>query len=89
MSALTTSHYPYLEPFVTPNSRTRRPTVSTKEPARKSPDDFATTSGQGETVRRLIDCLIAAAIEARIPILHADIDLDVLARHTPLQLVIP
>ena len=32
---------------------------------------------------------LAAAIEARIPILHANIDFDVLARHTPLQVVIP
>ena len=50
---------------------------------------YRTCRRQGETVRRLIDCLIAAAaIEARIPILHADIDFDVLARHTPLQVVI-
>ena len=51
---------------------------------------YRTCRRQGETVRRLIDCLIAAAaIEARIPILHASIDLDVLARHTPLQVVSP
>ncbi|HBA94636.1 MAG TPA: VapC toxin family PIN domain ribonuclease, partial [Acidimicrobiaceae bacterium] len=31
----------------------------------------------------------AAAIEARTPILHADSDFDVLARHTPLQVVSP
>jgi predicted nucleic acid-binding protein len=41
----------------------------------------------GETVRRLIDCLIAAtAIAADVPVLHADEDFDVLARHTPLRL---
>lgn len=41
---------------------------------------------QGETVRRLIDCLIAAvAIRADIAVLHADVDFEVLARHTPLQ----
>lgn len=41
---------------------------------------------QGETVRRLIDCLIAAtAIRASATLLHSDIDFDVLARHTPLQ----
>jgi hypothetical protein len=41
---------------------------------------------RGETVRKLIDCLIAAsAIRESIPILHADIDFEVLARHTPLQ----
>jgi predicted nucleic acid-binding protein len=42
---------------------------------------------QGETVRRMIDCLIAAvAIDARTPILHADADFEVLARHTDLRL---
>ena len=41
---------------------------------------------QGETVRKLMDCLIAsAAIRARVPILHDDGDFDVLARHTELQ----
>ena len=41
---------------------------------------------QGETVRRLIDCLIAAtAIRAGAPVLHNDSDFDVLARHTELQ----
>ena len=41
---------------------------------------------QGETVRRLIDCLIAsAAIRAGAPILHNDADFDVLARHTELR----
>ena len=40
---------------------------------------------QGETVRKLIDCLIAAhAIRAHLPLLHADNDFDVLARHTGL-----
>ena len=42
---------------------------------------------RGETVRKLIDCLIAAhAIRARLPLLHADTDFDVLARHTELTL---
>lgn len=41
----------------------------------------------GETVRRVIDCLIAAvAIRNNVPILHADADFDVLARHTDLTL---
>lgn len=41
----------------------------------------------GETVRRLIDCLIASvAIRAGTPILHSDSDFDVLARHTALRL---
>lgn len=38
-----------------------------------------------ETVRKLVDCLIAAhAIRANLPILHADVDFDVLARNTGL-----
>lgn len=40
----------------------------------------------GEIVRKLIDCLIGAvAIRADIPVLHADTDFDVLARHTALR----
>ena len=39
----------------------------------------------GETVRRLIDCLIAAiAIRNDITLLHQDADFEVLARHTAL-----
>ena len=42
---------------------------------------------QGETVRKLLDCLVAAtAIRAAVPILHFDSDFDVLARHTELQI---
>ena len=41
---------------------------------------------RGETVRRLIDCLIAAvAIRNHVPLLHNDEDFEVLARHTDLQ----
>lgn len=44
----------------------------------------------GETVRKLIDCLIAAhAIRADIPVLHADADFMVLARHTALRIEQP
>ena len=40
----------------------------------------------GETVRKLIDCLIASiTIRAGLPILHADADFEVLARHTDLR----
>ena len=40
---------------------------------------------RGETVRKLIDCLIAAvAIRNNVALLHADADFDALARHTPL-----
>jgi predicted nucleic acid-binding protein len=41
---------------------------------------------QGETVRRLIDCLIAAvAVRADVPILHADADFTALARCSDLR----
>ncbi len=42
---------------------------------------------QGETVRKLVDCLIASvAIRAGTPILHNDADFDTLARHTGLRI---
>ena len=42
---------------------------------------------QGETVRKLIDCLIAAvAIKAGAEILHADADFNVIARHADLNI---
>ena len=38
---------------------------------------------EGETVRKLIDCLIGAvAIHADAAVLHSDGDFDILARHT-------
>ncbi len=41
---------------------------------------------RGETVRKLIDCLIASvAICSESTILHCDADFDVLVRHTALQ----
>lgn len=44
----------------------------------------------GETVRKLIDCLIAAvAIRADVPVLHSDADFDVLARWTSLRVEQP
>jgi predicted nucleic acid-binding protein len=47
---------------------------------------YRTCRRGGETVRKLIDCLIAAtAIRSALPILHSDNDFDVLARHTPLS----
>lgn len=47
---------------------------------------YRTCRRNGATVRKLIDCLIAAvAIRAHVPILHADADFDTLARYTPLQ----
>lgn len=42
---------------------------------------------ESETVRRLMDCLIAAvAIRSGVPVLHRDGDFDVLARHTELEI---
>ena len=41
----------------------------------------------GDTVRRLVDCLIAAvAIRADLELLHAAADFEALARNTPLRL---
>lgn len=48
---------------------------------------YRTCRRNGETVRKLIDCLIAAvAIRANAPVLHADTDFAALARHTPLAI---
>ena len=48
---------------------------------------YRTCRRQGLTVRKLIDCLIAAvAIRADVPILAADTDFDTLGRHTSLTL---
>ncbi len=42
---------------------------------------------RGETVRKLIDCLIAAVtIRADAELLHADVDFGALARHTSLSI---
>lgn len=41
---------------------------------------------RGDTVRRLIDCLIASvAIRANAPVLHQDADFEILSRHTELR----
>jgi len=41
---------------------------------------------EGETVRKLMDCLIAAvAIRGAVAILHRDADFDTIARHTELE----
>ena len=48
---------------------------------------YRTCRQRGQTVRKLIDCLIAAvAIRGDVPVLHLDADFDVLARHTPLRI---
>jgi predicted nucleic acid-binding protein len=42
---------------------------------------------RGETVRKLIDCLIAAvAVRSDLEVLHADADFSTLARHTDLRI---
>ncbi len=49
-------------------------------------DLYRTCRGRGATVRRLIDCLIAAvAIREKATVLHNDRDFEVLARHTRLR----
>ena len=47
---------------------------------------YRTCRQRGHTVRKLIDCLIAAvAIRGNVPVLHRDADFDIHAQHTPLQ----
>ena len=49
---------------------------------------YRTCRQQGHTVRKLIDCLIAAvAIRNGLAILHLDADFDILAQHTSLNIV--
>jgi predicted nucleic acid-binding protein len=48
---------------------------------------YRTCRRHGETVRKLIDCLIASiALRAEVAVLHADADFEALARHTPLRI---
>lgn len=50
-------------------------------------DLYRTCRRGGTTIRRMTDCLIAlAAIEAGVPVLHADRDFDALAAHTDLEI---
>ena len=47
---------------------------------------YRTCRRQGHTVRKLIDCLIAAvAIRGRVPVLHIDADFEILAQHIALR----
>lgn len=51
---------------------------------------YRSCRSRGVTVRRMIDCLIAAvAIGSDAAVLHADADFDVLAEHTALRVVSP
>lgn len=53
----------------------------------KAADLYRTCRRMGETVRKLIDCLIAAvAIRERATILHNDRDFETLARHSRLRI---
>lgn len=50
-------------------------------------DLYRTCRRAGETIRRLLDCLVAVpAIEAGASVLHADRDFDAIARHSPLRI---
>ena len=47
---------------------------------------YRTCRQRGDTVRKLIDCLIAAvALRGNVPVLHRDADFNILAQHTNLQ----
>lgn len=51
---------------------------------------YRTCRHRGETVRKLVDCLIGAvALRHEVPVLHADTDFDVLARHTDVDVHVP
>ena len=51
---------------------------------------YRTCRQRGRTVRKLIDCVIAAvAIRADVPILHRDADFDTLTQYTALQVDAP
>jgi hypothetical protein len=48
---------------------------------------YRSCRGQGKTVRKLIDCLIAAvAIRAKVPVLHVDADFTTIAAVTELRI---
>jgi len=51
---------------------------------------YRTCRRNGKTVRKLVDCLIAAvAIKNDLKVLHSDIDFDLLASETDLQIAKP
>jgi predicted nucleic acid-binding protein len=65
-------------------------TVQTPTDWETAGDLFGRCRRQGQIVRTLSDCLIAAvAIRHDVPVLHRDRDFDVLVRHTSLQSVAP
>jgi predicted nucleic acid-binding protein len=51
---------------------------------------YRTARSEGYTIRRTLDCLIAAAcIREQVPVLHNDADFDRLAEATPLRVHAP
>jgi predicted nucleic acid-binding protein len=65
-------------------------TVQTPTDWEAAADLFGRSRRQGQIVRTLSDCLVAAvAIRHDVPVLHCDGDFDVLVRHTSLQSVAP
>src|SRR3546814_19264847 len=51
---------------------------------------YRTCRRRGETVRKLVDCVLGAiATREDVAVLHADTDLDVLARHSALPVPHP
>lgn len=71
-----------------------RSLLGTAHLASCGPADFLAAAGiyrrcrqGGETVRRLVDCLIAAvALRRDLPVLHSDADFEVLARQVGLRI---
>ncbi|HEY1277089.1 MAG TPA: PIN domain-containing protein [Thermoleophilaceae bacterium] len=54
---------------------------------RRSASLYRTARGHGVTVRKTLDCLIAApCVRTGAPLLHADADFDRLASCTPLRI---
>ena len=50
-------------------------------------DLYSACRRAGESIRRVLDCLIAVpTIEAGASLLHADRDFDAIARHSPLRI---
>jgi predicted nucleic acid-binding protein len=72
----------------------KRVAVSARLLRAREPDDYLAAAtiyracrAGGETIRTLLDCLIAAvAIRTGAQVLHHDRDYTAIARHTPLQL---
>jgi predicted nucleic acid-binding protein len=56
----------------------------------RAADLYRLCRGNGETIRKLTDCLIAVvAMRADSELLHWDADFDAIARHAPLRVASP